>query len=255
MDENSKQVVFMGGKQVGYTCLKYLLENTHSLSIDVVGVFESITKTSSDEFSIGALCQEYEIPIFNNCDDLLTFNNLDFIISVQYGEILKKRHIDQAKEMAINAHMAPLPEYRGCNQFSFAIVDGAKEFGTSIHRLETSIDGGDLIAERRFKIPKDCFVQQLHKITVNETVALFKEEIGDIIKGNVTLIPQSELAKKRNSGFHLRNEIDHLKRIDNQWAAEKKKRYFRATYFPPFSPPVEVHSGKALDMDWYNSIS
>ena len=61
--------------------------------------------------------------------------------------------------------MAPLPEYRGCNQFSFAIVDGKKEFGTTLHKMEEGIDNGDIIAESRFDIPENCFVKELYELT------------------------------------------------------------------------------------------
>ena len=173
---------------------------------------------------------------------------------MQYNEILKQKHIDQAKVIAINLHMAPLPEYRGCNQFSFAIIDKAIEFGTSLHRLETNIDGGDLIAEKRFKIPNDCFVQDLYEITVNESVDLFKNEIGKILNEDFQLVNQKELAKFRKIGFHYRNEVNDIKQIDETWNIEKQKRFFRATWFPPFSPPVSSQTGKPFDMNWYNSI-
>jgi methionyl-tRNA formyltransferase len=254
MESSLKRIAFMGGKKVGYECLKYLLENKTELGVQLSCVFENKSKLATSTSSVGELAKEYNIPLYNNQDELLQFDMLDYIISVQYNQILKQHHINQAKELAINLHMAPVPEYRGCNQFSFAIIDQRTEFGTSLHRLEVSIDGGDLLAERRFNIPKDCFVQDLYKITVSESILLFKNEIGPILKGEYKLIPQAELAKKRDSGFHLRNEVDDIKIIDSTWPIEKQKSYFRATWFPPFSPPIEKQSGKPLDMYWYNSL-
>ncbi|MBK8684503.1 MAG: hypothetical protein IPN26_05660 [Bacteroidetes bacterium] len=73
---------------------------------------------------------------------------MDFLISVQYHQILNERHIQKARTLAINLHMAPLPEYRGCNQFSFAILDQYPEFGTTLHVMDERIDHGDILFEK-----------------------------------------------------------------------------------------------------------
>jgi methionyl-tRNA formyltransferase len=255
MNRDRKTIAFMGGKKVGHACLKFLLDNSTLLKAEVVCVFENNSKLQSDSDSVGQLAQNHNLPVYYDQNKLLEIDNLDFIISVQYNEILKQKHINQAKELAVNLHMAPVPEYRGCNQFSFAIIDNAKEFGTSLHRLEVSIDGGDLIAEKRFEIPQNCFVQDLYKITLDNSISLFEEEIVSILNGDFKLVSQQELAKNRKNGFHLRREVNEIKRIDNTWPIEQQKRYFRATWFPPFSPPTEKQSGKELDLDWYNSLA
>ncbi len=255
MNRERKTIAFMGGKKIGHDCLKFLLDNSVQLNAEVICVFENKSKLQADTESMCQLAQNQDIPVYFDQNKLLEIDTIDFIISVQYNEILKQKHINQAKEFAINLHMAPLPEYRGCNQFSFAIIDGINEFGTSLHRLETSIDGGDLIAENRFEIPDNCFVQDLYNLTLSKSFSLFKEEIEAILNGNINPVAQSELAKSRTPGFHLRKEVIEIKNIDTTWALEKQKRYFRATWFPPFSPPIEKQSGKPLDMNWYNSIA
>lgn len=77
---------------------------------------------------------------------------ISFIVCNIVEEILNAEHIGHAKNIALNLHMAPLPEYRGCNQFSFAIADNKKEFGTTIHKMDTGIDHGNILFEKRFPI-------------------------------------------------------------------------------------------------------
>ena len=103
--------------------------------------------------------------------------NVDFIYSVQYHQILKKEDIQKAGIIALNLHMAPLPEYRGCNQFSFALLDNKKEFGTTIHQLDAQIDHGDLLFEKRFPIPENCWIEQLYSLTYDASLLLFKESL------------------------------------------------------------------------------
>lgn len=248
-----KRVVFLGGKEIGYFCLSYLLANRASLNIEVVGVLTSNKSVSSSDFSFPDLCKQHGTPIYGELDALL---NLDFdiLISVQYHKILKKEHIDRAKQIAVNLHMAPLPEYRGCNQFSFAIIDDAKEFGTSLHILDVSIDGGDLLFEKRFEIPNNVFVSELYELTFELSKELFIHNVWKIIKNEIERIPQSMLPQDRNRGFHLRKEINDIKGISSSWPVEKQKRYFRATYFPPFAPPVVAETNEELSLEWYNSL-
>ena len=248
-----KSVIFIGGKEIGYFCLEHLLSNSNKLGIKIIGVLPSDKSISKSNFSFPNLCKEYGVKIFDKLDDLL---NVDIIISVQFHLILQKRHIEKARQIAVNLHMAPLPEYRGCNQFSFAIIDKAQEFGTSLHKLDASIDGGDLLFEKRFEIQDNLFVSDLYKKTFKQSKILFVEKIQSIIDGTAIFIPQNKLPKERKRGFHLRKEMNQIKQISSEWTIEKQKRYFRATYFPPFSPPVMVSESGSfnLNMDWYNSL-
>ncbi|MBL4653050.1 MAG: hypothetical protein JKY53_09350 [Flavobacteriales bacterium] len=250
------RVVFLGGKEVGFFCLNHLLTHGKQLGIEVIGVLTSNKSISGIAFSFQNLCEEYSVPMLNNLNDLVDVSDVDILISVQYHLILSQEHIAKVNQIAINLHMAPLPEYRGCNQFSFAILDGVSEFGTTIHKLEESIDGGDLIAERRFKVVPNIFVKDLYDIALKESKLLFIQNIKAIIDDEITLIPQIDLPQERARGFHLRNEMEAIKQIDASWPVEQQKRHFRATYFPPFPPPVLVKGSEEieLDMNWYNSV-
>ena len=246
----------MGGKEVGFNCFLFLLENKTNLKIEISALFPNSSKLNSPQFECIKLAKEHNIPVYLNPEELMNIERPDYLISIQYHLILKDIMIQRAKNLALNLHMAPVPEYRGCNQFSFAIADGAKEFGTTLHRIEAKIDGGDVIAERRFPIEESSFAKELNKITIEESIELFKTEIGNILSDNYSLTPQSELAKMRSEGYHERKEIDSLKIIEDSWSIEKKKRYFRATYFPPYAPAMLKHGDDLIptSMDWYNSL-
>jgi len=233
-----KKIVFLGSKAIGYQCLKYLLDKQTLLDAQVIAIGTANKNNPLDnEQTIEQLCQQHQLPMFQKLSHLPT---CDFIISVQYHKILKAKHIACARQLAINLHMAPLPEYRGCNQFSFAIVDGVEEFGTTIHQLEEGIDSGSILFEKRFPIPKNCFVKDLYQLTYEHSIQLFQSHISDILTGNYTPIPQANLLATRPTSYHFRQEINDLKQIDLSWDREKIERHIRATYFPPFEPPYAM---------------
>ncbi len=221
-----KRVLFLGGKEIGLFCLDYLASNAKLLQVELVGAVLSDKSISGELSGIRELCFNHSIPIIEELDDMLRIEPVDFIVSVQFHLVLKKRHIAVAKDIAINLHMAPLPEYRGCNQFTFAILDEATEFGTSIHRLEEGIDSGALICEKRFPVKRDEFVSELYAKTLQASMQLFVDNIREILRGEVEMIGQSDLPLSRKRGFHLRNEINDAKRIDPSWSIEKQKKTF-----------------------------
>ena len=230
-----KKIVFFGSKKIGLECLQVLFLAQEKLKFEIVGVL-----TNERGKDIIGFCKKNSLSIIKNLNHLLKFDLFDIGISVQYHEILKKQHINRAKEVMINLHMAPLPEYRGCNQFSFAIMNGANIFGTTIHKIDSGIDSGDILFEDRFPISNKIWVEDLFNLTFRKSIKLFKNSIEKIIYGNYVGIPQEYFLKKRSSEIHYRKEINELKIIDLDWDEEKIKRHIRATYMPGFELPYTL---------------
>lgn len=239
-----KTVVFLGGKSIGYYCLATLLKQAKALGLEVVAVLSNSASQLNTAGTVESLAEAHHIPLLAHEDELLQLPKVDFLISVQYHRILKKEHLKRAKQAAVNLHMAPLPEYRGCNQFSFAIVDQAKVFGTTIHLMQAGVDNGAILFEKRFKIPAEIFVKELYAKTEKASKQLFEKSLPALIAGDYTPVPQSSLVAKRGTQFILRKDIDKIKCIDLAWPEEKIARHIRATYFPPFEPPYTLIQGE-----------
>lgn len=238
-----KKVVFLGSKAIGLDCLKILYKYHVESIIELDSVFTNNNNRFSKE-SISEFCKARNIPVFNSSDLLLERQNIDVLLSVQYHQILKQYHLDVANEIAVNLHMAPLPELRGCNQFSFAIYNNYSTFGTTFHEMNTGIDSGDILFERRFDIPKDCLVDQLYKLTHIESIKLFKDHIIDILNGNYEKKPQSTFIKQRSSKTYYRNDISKLKTLNFNQGIEDFVNRIRATSMPGFEPPFFEFSGR-----------
>ena len=225
----------MGSKEIGYECLEYLFSKLDDFNANIIGV---LTNKRGDK--IKDFCRLHSIKLIDGLQNFLNFINPDFIISIQYHEILKKEHINKARKIAVNLHMAPLPEYRGCNQFSFAIINNEKYFGTTLHYMNSGIDSGDIIAEKRFIISTNIKVKELYELTEKKSVELFKENIDNILYLKNEKIPQ-----RGNSRIYYRKDIDRVKRINIRWAPEKIYRYVRALDFPPFEPAhIKINNEK-----------
>lgn len=246
---NKQKVLFLGSKPIGYSCLEHLIGCQNEEGIEIIGVLTNDNNRFNAALSVKELARQHRIPLYENLDQM---PSSDFLISVQYHEILKAEHIRKAQQVAINLHMAPLPEYRGCNQFSFALLDQKKVFGTTLHVMDEGIDHGDILFEKRFPIPENCWVEELYDLTYRASLELFREKISEIFRNNYTRTSQQSLIAERGSSLHYRKEMQHIKQIDLSWEEEKILRHLRATSMPGFEPPFTVIENQKiyLSREW-----
>lgn len=238
-----KKVVFLGSKPIGYECFSWLLSQQATLDIAITGLLTHARKEFGNAHDLNVLANEHNIPILDNLGDL---PECDILYSVQYHEILKQEHLDKAWQIAVNLHMAPLPEYRGSNQFSFALLENKTEFGTTIHRIDTGIDSGDVLFQKRFPIPAGCWVNDLYQLTYNASLNLFRQTLAHVVSGNYNPVPQALLVAKFGTSLHYRKEMAAIKVIDLDWDSEKIERHVRATSMPGFEPPYCIINGEKI---------
>jgi len=239
----AKKLIFLGSKPIGYECFAYLISQAALLNVEIAGLLTHARKEFGNAHDLNILANEHNIPILNSLADL---PECDIIYSVQYHELLKEEHINKAGEICVNLHMAPLPEYRGANQFSFAIIDNKKEFGATIHCIDTRIDHGDILFQKRFPIPENCWVDELYQLTYAASLNLFRQTLAHIIDGSYNPVPQELLKPKFGSSVHYRKEMAALKLIDLAWDKEKTERHIRATSMPGFEPPWCMINGEKV---------
>jgi len=235
----SIKIVFLGAKEIGYQCLDFLLLQQKELNIQILGLLTNEKKAINQQ--IISKAKAANIPIFESLEHI---PDCDFIISVQYHEILKKEDILKAKLRAINLHLAPLPEYRGCNQFSFAIFNQEQEFGVSLHEINEQVDDGDLIAEFRWKIPLDIWVEDLWKQANKKGFELFKNTFPELLNNPYLSIPK----KDKKSYFYFRKDINKLKELKWNESKEVWDRKIRATSMTGFSAPFFYLNGKKVEL-------
>lgn len=238
-----KKVVFLGTKPIGYDSLAYLLSLQEALNYKIIAVATKTRTEFGTDKNIESLADQHGIKVL---DDHETIPECDIIYSVQYHKILKQADIAKAKIIAINLHLAPLPDYRGCNQFSFAIFHGAKTFGVTIHQIDEGIDSGAILFEDRFPMDEKWWVKDLFEESNIRGLELLKSTWVEILSGNYKLVNQATLIAERGLNIHYRKDIEQLKRIDLNEDARKMKAKIRATYMPGFEPPYCEIDGKKI---------
>ncbi len=237
-------VVFLGSKPIGYQCFTHLLEQQDMLGYRIIGLLTQQRTEFAGTADLAQLAAQHGIPVLDTATDL---PETDLLYSVQYHAILTPAQLAKAHVAAINLHMAPLPDYRGANQFSMALLDGKTEFGTTIHLMDARIDHGDILFQKRFPVPEACWVEDLYSLTAVASLELFKDTLPDVLSGQYTPVPQQELEAQYGSQLHYKSKIRTLKELPETVCSEQLLRTVRATSMPGFEPPyLRTASGEKI---------
>jgi methionyl-tRNA formyltransferase len=243
-----KKLVFAGAKSLGVACLKHLVNESVKLNIEIVGVLIGQRDGDGLDDSVCLLAETLGLEVISDLNSFLDLALVHFLISVQYSEIFKAIHLDHVQDLAINLHMAPLPRYRGCNQFTHALINGDKQFGTTLHVMTEKIDHGRILSADYFDIPKpdSIFVGELVQLTSDRSFILFEQSIASILNGDNGLIPVLNEVDEPTT-YHDRDEIDGLRKLDWGWDKEKIERHIRAMALSGKPGPYVYIAGKRVN--------
>lgn len=151
----------------------------------------------------------------------------DYVISYISPWIVPKEVIVHTRVAAINLHPGP-PEYPGIGCTNFAIYDGAKEFGITVHHMLEKVDSGSIIIVKRFPILLDDTVYSLTQRCYEYIFQAFKELLPYMVHS--TPLPQSAEQWRRKP--YTRKELNGLCRITKDMSDEEIRRRVRATTYP-----------------------
>ena len=94
-----------------------------------------------------------------------------------------------------NLHASLLPQYRGAAPINFAIINGESETGLTTFFLNEEIDKGAVIMREHVAIRPDETAGELHDELMLLGNKVVVETIERIATGNITALPQEELAE------------------------------------------------------------
>lgn len=224
------RLVVLGEKPQAVTWLRAIIDS------DEFDIVAGVTRKSHDKCwwgndDFGKVLSENNIPLVERKD--LHSMDYDIIWSLLYGFIIEKPLLDKAK-LCLNVHEAPMPKFRGCNGYSFAILEQENTYGTTLHLMDDELDHGEIIDQISFPIEPNETSRELYLRTAEISLQLVKRNLGAIAKGEFTTRENSCDAEPVNA----RNSLQSLKRMnlteDSQLESTLAK--VRAMDFLPFEP-------------------
>jgi len=151
----------------------------------------------------------------------LALLNPDVMVVAAYGQILPKAVLEIPKLGCLNIHASLLPRWRGAAPIERAILEGDKETGISIMKMNEGLDTGDILFEKKCTISNRETAQTLHDTLSN---------IGaNAILETLNIFPTLKARPQQNNNATYAEKVTKDEaQIDWHQGAEQISRVIRA---------------------------
>ncbi|MGH7994897.1 MAG: formyltransferase [Opitutaceae bacterium] len=191
------RILFFGYSEVGYECLRLLLDRGD----DVVALVTHEDRLGEKIwFKTPALAARGKgIPIFapENVNtpewrERLAGLEPDLILSAYYRRMIGTRILEQARLGAFNLHGSLLPKYRGRAPINWAVLHGEPRIGMTLHRMVKAPDAGAIVDQEEVELgPRDTAEQAFRKVLPCARRVLGRR-IDALLAGAAEETPQDE---------------------------------------------------------------
>ena len=174
------RLVFLGCTQFSKEILEFIFTQKN---VEIVGIFsmpknfkisysdKSVNNKNFADLSVYAKLLNVPYSEINSVPgqrlndhyDTLKELNPDIILVMGWYYMVNSKIRNVAKYGAWGIHASLLPRYAGGAPLVWAIINGEKETGVTLFRMEDGVDDGDIIAQRAFDIEKSDTIKEVYE--------------------------------------------------------------------------------------------
>jgi UDP-4-amino-4-deoxy-L-arabinose formyltransferase/UDP-glucuronic acid dehydrogenase (UDP-4-keto-hexauronic acid decarboxylating) len=159
---------------------------------------------------------------------------VDILLNVHSLYVIRGEILEAPRIGSFNMHPGPLPECAGLNAVSWALYEGKREHGVTVHWMAAGIDTGAVAYERRFNIEPNETALTLSAKCVKLGVPLIERllETAADDPGAIPAHPQ-DLTRRRYRG----REVPQGGRLEWSRSGREIVNFVRACDYLPFASP------------------
>lgn len=186
------KVFCIGSNIESYESLKYLVEN--NCKIDALITLPSgNSQNVSDYYDLHDFCNRNNITTIDTTNvnsketiQAIVKHKPDYLFTLGWSQIFKEEFISAFSGFVVGTHPSLLPYGRGRAPLPWTILEDLRVSAVSFFKIDTGIDTGKIIFQRRFKIQPDIYVGDLYEIVAKELGFGFLE-IYNLINSKKTI--------------------------------------------------------------------
>ncbi|MDU5504158.1 MAG: methionyl-tRNA formyltransferase [Anaerococcus vaginalis] len=190
-------ICFMGSPKFSLETLDILNKNENiNLSLVVSGKDKKRNRNKFRPTVVKQYALDNNIEVLTpdsvNTDEFLSIlkeKNIDFIVVVAFGQLIKENLLEAYKNKIINLHPSSLPKYRGASPVQYTLLNGDERTHASAMLIEKGMDSGDILSQKEVEIKKDddftSLSEKLSKLgaqTILESILNYDDLIEKRIK-------------------------------------------------------------------------
>lgn len=146
-------------------------------------------------------------------------------VLASFGAILDKKILAIPKHGILNIHPSLLPKYRGASPVQTAILNGEKETGVTIIKMDEKVDHGPILAQFKEEIKPDDTAQVLYERLFEAGAKVLTSILPAYLEGKIE--PRQQDHSKATYTKKLTRDEG---KIDWQKPDEYLERFIRAMY-------------------------
>jgi methionyl-tRNA formyltransferase len=191
------KIIFIGQAPFGGHTLETLLNQGES----VTGVITIPDAPSQKEQNpVAQVAQDHEIPLLQTrllkapeAVDWVRGLRPDLLVLAFVTSFVPAAMLAAARLGGINYHPSLLPAYRGGSAINWAIINGEKKSGVTIHSIDEGVDTGPILLQEAVDIAPDDTVKSLYFDKLFPLgVSMMAEAVRLIRTGKATAVSQDE---------------------------------------------------------------
>ena len=228
------QFVFIGGKNLGYKSLEFLINNRF-MPTCVVPNKDDNGKDNVFCKSIIKLSKKNNIKVIKltNLYKFIIKKKIDLIFCLGSTQILPKNILNIPKIGSLNIHPSLLPKYRGRYSLPHAIFNNEKFTGITLHWIGSKIDDGKIVCQKKIRILDYDTSETLYKKFTNLSFVEFKKIFNKLISEKAIV---SKKTQKANT-VYKKKHFPNFGKINWEWNGKKIYNFIRSMIHEPFYPP------------------
>ena len=121
----------------------------------------------------------------NNAEKKIIFelkkNKIDLICLAGFMKILSKKFIRKFTGKILNIHPSLLPKYKGLKTHQRAISNSEKYSGCTVHYVNSKLDSGKIILQKKVKIFKYDTYEKLKKRVLRQEHLLYPKALKKVL--------------------------------------------------------------------------
>ena len=252
------EIVFFGSDPWSIHVLKALEDN-----FDVKAVITASNSAIADYFNGPILTPDKLDSQFINSH--LSFLTSDLFVVASYGKILPQELLDIPKYGALNIHPSLLPKYRGPSPVPETILNGDKETGVTIIKMDQKMDHGPIVSTKKITLSGKEDLPELITKLFRAGAELLVQIIPDFVAGKIKMVEQNhklatytKVLKKEDGFFDINNpppidQLDRMIRAYSPWPGVWTKWKGKVVKFLPvtLSEAKGIYSSPAAQNDRY----
>ena len=193
---NRPSIALFAYSEVGSACLEHLIRD--GANVAVVYTHEDDPQEEIWFRSVKEMAQKNSIEVRTPTKieqdeiDFLRQLRPELIFSFYYRAMIPKEVLEIPKLGAYNMHGSLLPKYRGRACVNWAVINGEKETGATLHVMTEFADRGDIVAQKSVPIAlEDTAYDVFLKIT-DASKSILASCLPSLERGTAERFPQDE---------------------------------------------------------------